>query len=381
MKLRGAWLERSETQHVLALLEKAGHQAYVVGGCVRNALLNAPVADIDIATDARPERVIAIAKAAGVKSIPTGIEHGTVTLVENGIPFEITTFRRDVDTDGRRAVVAFATDIAEDAQRRDLTMNALYARADGSVLDPTGEGIPDTLARRLRFVGDAATRIREDYLRILRFFRFYAWYGDPAEGIDPDTLAACAANADGLAVISRERIGGEMKKLLAASDPAPAVAIMAQACILGRVLPGADLRALAPLIWLEAGLHPDWLRRLAVIGGDDVAANLRLSRQEKADLGHIRDEIGTGLGPAALGWKLGAALARDTVLARSAVLEMPMPEQWQDAISRGAQAVFPVRAEDLMPALSGPALGQRLRALEARWLQSDLRLSRAELLG
>ena len=381
MRVGGIWLEQPATQEVLSLLTGAGHQAFVVGGCVRNAILGTEVADIDIATDARPERVATLARAAGMTCIPTGIDHGTVTLLEAGIPFEITTFRRDVETDGRHAVVAFATDIAEDARRRDFTMNALYARADGEVIDPLGQGIDDALARRLRFVGDAAERIREDYLRILRFFRFMAWYGDPAEGPDAEALAECAANAEGLEGIARERIGAEMRKLLAATDPAPAVAAMAQSGVLQRILAGADAKALAPLIWLEQGLAPRWLRRLAVIGGADAKQSLRLSRHETIDLGHIRDEIGTISSPAALGWRLGQDLAEDVSLARAALFETPLPAYWRDEIARGAAAEFPVTAADLMPALTGLALGQKLKELEARWLQSGLVLSRDALLG
>ena len=249
--LAGApWLEDPVTRAVCRALTGPGHQALFVGGCVRNALLGRPVADIDIATDATPEEVTALAGAAGLHPVPTGIEHGTVTVVAEGRPFEVTTFRRDVETFGRRAVVAYTRDIAEDAARRDFTMNALYAGPDGTVVDPLG-GLPDLLARRVRFVGDPAARIAEDYLRILRFFRIHAWYGDPASGLDADGLAACAAAQGGLARLSRERVGAETAKLLAAADPAPAVAAMAAAGILARVLPGADATPLAALVHLE----------------------------------------------------------------------------------------------------------------------------------
>ena len=173
-----------------------GHAILFVGGCVRNALLGRPVADIDLATDARPEAVIALAKGAGLNPVPTGIAHGTITVVAAGQPFQVTTFRRDVETFGRHAVVAFSDDIAEDAARRDFTLNALYALPDGTVVDPLG-GLPDLRAGRVRFVGDPAARIAEDYLRILRFFRMTAWYGDPAAGLDRDSLAACAARQEG----------------------------------------------------------------------------------------------------------------------------------------------------------------------------------------
>ena len=257
MMVSGDWLTHPATQAVCAMLTQAGHQALFVGGCVRNALLGAPVNDIDISTDAVPTRVMELAQAAGLHAIPTGIDHGTITVVADHIPHEITTFRKDVETDGRRAVVAFSARVEDDAHRRDFTMNALYARPDGTIVDPLG-GMADLNARRVRFIDDADLRIREDYLRILRYFRFHAWYGDPVAGMDPDALAAIAADLDGIATLSRERIGAEMLRLLAAPDPAPAMAAMRTTGALGAVIAGADDRALAPLVHLEAeqGLAP-----------------------------------------------------------------------------------------------------------------------------
>lgn len=379
MRLSGDWLTHPGTQALCAVLEGAGHKALFVGGCVRNALLGVPVADVDIATDALPETVTDLALRAGFRVVPTGIDHGTVTVIAADVPHEVTTFRRDVETDGRRAVVAFSGDVAEDAARRDFTMNALYADARGAVIDPLG-GLPDLYARRLRFVGDAHMRIREDYLRILRFFRFHAHYGDPAQGIDPEGLAACAELADGIDGLSRERVGAEMKKLLAAPDPAPSVAAMVQAGVLSHALPGAEARALAPLVHLEGGLPPRWQRRLAVLGGQEVAEALRLSRAETATNKAIRDEIGAMRSAAALGWLLGREVGEDSVLARAAVLESPLPPDWQAEVARGAAADFPVQAADLMPGLAGPALGARLKELQAHWLAGDLRLTRSDLL-
>jgi poly(A) polymerase len=373
-RITEAWLTAPEPQAVCALLTGAGHQALFVGGCVRNALLGRAVADIDLATDALPERVMALAAAAGVKAVPTGVAHGTVTLVIAHHPFEITTFRRDVATDGRRAVVTFADDIAEDAARRDFTMNALYARPDGTVVDPLG-GLPDLRAGRVRFVGDPARRIAEDYLRILRFFRFYAWYGDPAEGIDADGLAACAEAQDGLARLSRERVGAEVTKLLGAPDPAPAVGSMAAAGILARVLPGADPGALAPLVHLEAGagLAPRWQRRLAAFGGrPEWGAALRLSRSDRQALAGVAAALEADGPPAASAYRHGADAARDAVLIRAAALATPLPEGFEAEIARGAGAAFPLRAADLD--LEGPALGAALKRLEDAWIASDLRL-------
>jgi poly(A) polymerase len=256
-------------------------------------------------------------------------------------------------------------------------MNALYADRHGTVIDPLG-GLPDLQARHVRFVGDAETRIREDYLRILRFFRFHAAYGDPAEGLDPESLAACATLAEGLDGISKERITAELRKLLTSRDPAPSVAAMSHAGVVTRILPGADPRTLAPLVHLDADQPPRWLRRLAVLGGE--TSNLRLSKAEARDLTALRDALETMETAAALGWRLGEALAADVLLARAATFGSHPPKDWQAQVQRGADARFPITAADLMPTLQGEALGARLKALETRWLASDLTLTREALL-
>ncbi|OIQ76933.1 CCA-adding enzyme [mine drainage metagenome] len=380
MKVSGDWMTRAETQAVCRALTDSGRRAWFVGGCVRNALLGEAVADVDIATDAVPARVIEIAQNAGLRSVPTGIDHGTITVISGGVPFEVTTLRRDVETFGRHATVAFSTDLTEDAARRDFTMNALYATPDGAVLDPLG-GLQDLMARRVRFVGDADARIAEDYLRILRFFRFYAWYGDPDAGLDADGLAACAANADGIDTLSRERVGAEMRKLLSANDPAPAVAAMAQVGVLAHVLPGADAKALPVLVHLEVGRRPHWLRRLAALSAGDCATGLRLSRADAQRLEVTAREARDQRRPAELGYRHGYDIAADIVLVRSALTEVPLQDGALAAILRGAEAKFPLRAADLMPAFQGSALGARLAEREARWIASDFHLTREELLA
>ena len=379
-RVEGAWRTDPRTQAVCGALTGAGFRALFVGGCVRNALLGRPVADVDVATDAEPDAVMVLAAAAGLHPVPTGIEHGTVTVVSDGRPFEVTSFRRDVETFGRHATVAFSTDLAEDAGRRDFTMNALYAEPDGSLVDPLG-GLPDLRARRVRFVGDPERRIAEDFLRILRFFRIHAWYGDPAGGLDAQGLAACAALQEGLDGLSRERVGAEIAKLLAAPDPAPAVAAMAATGILARVLPGADPAPLAPLVHLEAdaGAAPRWQRRLAALGWrEDWAERLRLSRADARTLATTAAAIGAAEPDAVAAWRHGAETARDAALVRAAALGAPPPPRLEAELARGVAAVFPVRAADLP--LSGPALGAALRRLEARWADSGLRLDAAALL-
>ena len=378
-RIAGDWLGHPGTQALCAALEAAGYRALFVGGCVRNAVLGQPVDDIDIATDARPPAVTQTAEAAGFKVVPTGIDHGTVTVIAGGRPHEVTTFRRDVSTDGRHAIIAFSDRLEEDAARRDFTMNALYADARGLLTDPLN-GLPDLLARRVRFVGEPVARIREDYLRILRFFRFQARFGDPAEGFDPDGLAACAAEAEGLATLSKERIGAEMRKLLAAPDPAPAVATMALTGILGRVLPGANPQALGPFLHLsqDAGLAADALARLAALGGDHPADALRLSRAEARRLDRLRDAATSSMRGSEVGYRLGLTEGLFAMVLRSALLEAPL--SGLDEVRVGAAAKFPLRASDL-PGLEGAALGQRLRQMEQRWIESGFTLTKADLLA
>ncbi|MEP2716425.1 CCA tRNA nucleotidyltransferase [Pseudophaeobacter sp.] len=378
------WLTDPATQKVCSALTAEGAAAYFVGGCVRNALMGVPVSDIDISTDATPQQVLSLAKQAGIKAIPTGIDHGTVTLVENQIPHEVTTFRKDVATDGRRAVVAFAKDIAEDAMRRDFTMNALYARPDGTVVDPLG-GLADLQARRLRFIGTAANRIREDYLRSLRYFRFHAWYGDATAGFDPEARAAIAANLEGLSQLSLERVTSEVLKLLAAPDPAPAIAVMRRIGVLGQMLPGADDRALAPLVHLQGAHLPegstfDPICRLAALGGEELQELLRLSKNQARALVRLREAAVGTAPPDELAYHLGADLARQSCLLRAALLEQPVSPGLETDLARGATVVFPLKAADLMPDLSGAELGAALKQLEKAWIASGFALTRAALL-
>ncbi|RDC73767.1 CCA tRNA nucleotidyltransferase [Rhodovulum sp. 12E13] len=380
------WLSGEDARAVTTALEGAGHQALFVGGCVRNALLGVPVTDLDLSTDARPERVIALAEAAGLKAVPTGIDHGTVTVVHRHHPVEVTTFRADIETHGRHATVRFSGDVAEDAARRDFTMNALYCDPRGRIVDPLG-GLPDLRARRLRFVGDATARVHEDYLRILRFFRFHAWYADPEGGFDPEGLAACAEGADGLARISAERIGGEIKKLLAAPDPSRALAAMERTGILHRVLPGADAMAVARLTALEPaqsrapGSTPDAIARLAALGGEEVADRLRLSKAEARRVERLRAAATGEARAAELGWRLGAEDAHAALAIRAALSAQGLPAGMAAAVARGAAAEFPVKPADLMPAYEGAALGARLKQLEAAWIESGLTLGKDALLA
>lgn len=362
----------------LDAIEAGGRRAYLVGGAVRNALIGRRIDDIDIATDAPPDEVTRLARRAGLKAVPTGIEHGTVTIVSQGRGFEVTTFRRDVETDGRRAVVAFSENLSEDALRRDFTMNALYADRAGLVIDPVG-GLADLAARRVRFVGRPTDRIREDYLRILRFFRFLALYGQQA---DPEAIAAIETLGAGLASIARERIGAEMMKLLAADDPAPAIQLMARTGVLGAILPGASAEDLARLIPVETaeGVGPDAARRLAALGGaGDLAERLRLSRAEGRQQDRLRAALASGWSPDEAGYRMGARAATDLLLLRAA-RGGDLPPGWRARLDRAEAATLPIAARDLADRLQGRELGRGLAAAEAAWIASGFTLAAPDLI-
>lgn len=369
------WL-KGPAQQVCKLLTDAGFEAWFVGGCVRDALIGVPVSDFDISTNAHPEQVIELSKAAGLKVIPTGLEHGTVTVVIDNVPFEVTTFRRDVATDGRRAVVAYADTMIEDARRRDFTMNALYCDIDGVVADPLG-GLPDLDARCVRFIDDADQRIKEDYLRILRFFRFYAWYGDIDAGIDAIGLAACAQNLDGLAGLSKERVSSELLKLLSAPDPAPAMAAMNASGVLLAILAGASSDVMAVLVHVEqqAGLTPDPIRRLVTVGGD--RDGLRLTNAQERRIAQLTSEDGTMV----VAYRHGADVALDRVAIEAASLGEEIDATLAVQIAFAAGQKLPVCAADFIDKVQGPALGKALRKAEADWIASGFTLTRADLIG
>ena len=381
MNICGTWFKAPSAQKIMRLLEGAGHQTYFVGGCVRNDLLGREVKDIDIASAAPPETMMALAKEAGIQAVPTGIKHGTVTLIVDSKSYEITTFRRDLLTDGRHAKVAFSSDLKEDAQRRDFTMNALYATADGTILDPLS-GLEDLRAGRVRFINDADQRIKEDYLRILRYFRFSAWYGALSEGFDPGALAAITANLDGLNQLSKERIGAEMIKLLSAPDPSPSVAAMRATGVLNNILEGADDRLLSLFVHLEIsnGLSPDPIGRLAVLGGQDVKHQLRLTNLQAKTFDILRECMSSTMPPHELGYRYGQHIAQMSIALRAAVFETQIMSSDLEAAIQGASAQFPLTGQDLTDRFEGVELGRVLKDCEAQWIASGFKLGKDDLL-
>lgn len=379
-----AWLDDPATRAVVVALEAAGGSgcARFVGGCVRNALMGRPIDDIDIATTLRPEQTEKAIRAAGLKAVPTGIAHGTVTAVADRKPFEITTLRRDVTTDGRNATVAFTDDWAEDAARRDFRLNALYADAEGQVFDPTGHGVEDAATGRIVFVGDPATRIREDYLRILRFFRFFAWYGRGE--MDAAGLAACRELASGMIRLSAERVSKELMKLLAADDPRPAVRAMTDTGVLAHVLPDAgDLSLFDTVVTLT----DDPVERLGALLPLEavllrqVAEGLRLpnaTRDRLTDVAQAAADVDLDLSDRALRvavYRHGRRAVRELLTRRSG--ETPSRSGDGDRLRALAAdwnpPVMPVGGKDIagLGVPPGPETGRILKAFEAGWIADD----------
>jgi poly(A) polymerase len=392
-----SWLTDKPLSDLLSVLGRDGEEARVVGGAVRNTLLALPHGDIDVATTALPAEVTRRAEAAGFKAVPTGFDHGTVTVVIEGRPFEVTTLREDVETFGRHATVKFGRDWKRDAQRRDFTMNALSLSADATVHDYVG-GLADLRAHRVRFIGDAATRIREDYLRILRFFRFHAYYGQGHP--DADGLHAAIVMRSGLEALSRERVRMELMKLMVAPHAVPALAVMAEAGLLGSVLGGVPhLASFANMgkVEVAAGLLPDATRRLGALGvwivedAERLWQRLRLSNAEHEQLAAMGDtwwRVSPGQGEAAarkliyalgpgdftgrvlLAWTRSDASAHDETWRDLATL----PERW-------SAPVFPLRAADFIArgVEKGPSLGAALARAEETWIGRGFPLDRKAL--
>lgn len=403
------WMTAPETGRVIEALAADGAEVRFIGGCVRDALLKRPVSDIDLALAVPPERVMALLRRAGIRAVPTGLDHGTVTAIEGAMHFEITTLRRDVETDGRRARVAFTDDWQADAARRDFTFNALSCTVDGDIYDYFN-GLADLAEGRVRFVGDALARIGEDVLRILRFFRFYAHFGRPPA--DAEALAACRQWADKLSILSGERVRIELLRTLMAPDPASVLALMTETHVLSHVLPeAATVERLRALTWLETralarpDVRPDALRRLAAILAGDAATaiaiggRLKLSNRQRDRLAALLapdGAIAPETPPTALRQllhRLGRDVARDRLLlawaserAGGGRLAPARSQAWLDllgAIEGWSPVAFPVRGRDVL-ALGVPPgrrVGELLAAVERWWREGDFRADRVACLA
>jgi poly(A) polymerase len=391
-----AWLKEGEVARLLSLLDRDGEEARVVGGAVRNALLRVPIGEIDVATTALPEEVARRVEAAGGRAVPTGVEHGTVTAIIGHRPIEVTTLRQDVETFGRKARVVFGRDWRMDAERRDFTINALSATAAGALYDYVG-GLDDIAARRVRFIGEPRRRIEEDYLRILRFFRFHANFGEGAP--DSAALHACVVARAGLETLSRERVRAELLKLLLAPRATAALAIMAECGLLGMILGGVGfLASFENLVKAEAslGTEPDAVRRLGALGvwvkedAERLASRLRLSGAESERLLALEHWWKVSADPDAqpahaLLYRLGPQSFLDRALVAWTRSDAGAADNnWRQLASlpqRWTTPGFPLKAADFVQrgVAAGPQLGSALRAAESAWIAADFPADRAVL--
>ena len=387
MKLKPDWLKTEPLQFVLGELSLSGYEAYCVGGCVRDAVLGVDCKDIDIATSAEPTDVERIftdwMKHENIKLIPTGVDHGTWTVMVDDVSFEVTTFRKDVATDGRRATVAYAKTMEEDAQRRDFTMNALYMDWQGKVFDPTGQGLADLMARKVRFVGNADERCKEDYLRILRLFRFHAHLG--VGPMDAEALEAARNYAPFLEKISGERIWSELKKLLSAYSPVEALQEMILTDVLDTILPHrGDVLSVAAVVCAErdAGLVPQWTRRFAALLYSGHEIPFPASAKERQHIEEVVKYKRQGLATAHVAYQTRSRdITLDCYVLACGEGRVPcMPSEVET--TRGLDARCPVDAQHLMAqgVPQGSRLGTLLKKADSLFLASQLTADRDQIM-
>ena len=381
MKISANWLRKPSTQSIMEILISDGHKAYFVGGCVRDTLFNLKTTDVDIATSAHPKKVLEIMKKAGLKAIPTGIDHGTVTVVADQHSYEITTFREDIETDGRKAKVKFSKSLKEDAKRRDFSINAVYCEYDGTILDPLG-GLADIAEKRIIFIGDPYERIKEDYLRILRFFRFAALFGANKKFREIE-ISALSDLKDGLDIISAERKSDEIFKLFAAPNLIFSISLMEKTNIISKVFHTYDFSSLATLQNIESRyeISPCATRRLAAYTEDNLKLHLRFSNKTAKTHKILREEAKGPKRAAELSYRYNEKLALDIILVRASLQGTEFSKDVFNQIKLGSTVEFPIKSSDLVEYFSGPKLGEMLAFLEQKWIESDFTLNRTKLLA
>lgn len=376
------WLRNPSAQKLSKLYKSFGYQVLFVGGCVRNTILKMPVTDIDLATDAQPEEIIKIAKENNIRFVPTGLAHGTITLIIDNKNYQITTFRTDFDHDGRYAKVEFTESLLLDASRRDLTINALYCNHVGEVIDPLN-GLDDIKKQKIKFIGNPNERIKEDNLRILRFFRFQAIYGNKNLEIDSIALEACHNHKSKLAALSKERITSELRKILSAPNPLEVIIKMNETGVLNELFQNVSIDSLEAYLKTEEKfkININWLGRLLSLQVTQEEESLKLTRCEFKFLKQTKSAIENQIHVLEFSYYNGVENGKIYSILQNFRHNIILSKNLLNQINSLATKKFPITAKDLMPEIRGKKLGEALRSLEDRWIKSNFTLSKKELLA
>lgn len=376
------WLRNPSAQKLSKLYKNFGYQVLFVGGCVRNTILKMPVTDIDLATDAQPEEIIKIAKENNIRFVPTGLAHGTITLIIDNKNYQITTFRTDFDHDGRYAKVEFTESLLLDASRRDLTINALYCNHVGEVIDPLN-GLDDIKKQKIKFIGNPNERIKEDNLRILRFFRFQAIYGNKNLEIDSIALEACHNHKSKLAALSKERITSEIRKILSAPNPLEVIIKMNETGVLNELFQKVSIDSLEAYLKTEEKfkININWLGRLLSLQVTQEEESLKLTRCEFKFLKQTKSAIENQIHVLEFSYYNGVENGKIYSILQNFRHNIILSKNLLNQINSLATKKFPITAKDLMPEIRGKKLGEALRSLEDRWIKSNFTLSKKDLLA
>ena len=382
MQINSRWIKSKGAQHILKILENAGHSAYFVGGCVRNSVLNIPVSDIDISTDATPEETLSLFDIDNFKVVQTGFSHGTITVISAGIPYQITTMRTDQNTDGRHADVRFSDNITEDAKRRDFTINALYANSFGEIIDPLG-GLKDFNPLKIKFIGNASNRIQEDYLRILRFFRFHAQFSELTMHYDQVALSAIKDHQSGLKILSKERVWSEFQKILSTADPSRALLEMSKIGVLKKIWNDENIHNIRNLISIEKKLaiEPEPIRRLVTISTKSESISLNFSRKDAKKFSLLKRLLENKHDLAELVYQF----SREIALSVLAIYTCQQGEKLKSSDVTKIEKAFlnpcPIKGAQISKYVHGAAVGIKIKEAQRIWIKSNFNSNEAKILS
>ena len=384
-KLNKLWRKDLALTKVVSALESDGRQVYLVGGCVRNVILGKKIRDIDLATELLPDEVIRKAETNGFGVVLTGRSHGTVTILYSGRKFEVTTFRQDTKTDGRKAEVAFTSNIQLDARRRDFTMNSIYMKLNGEIIDPL-DALSDLLSKKVRFIGDPLERIKEDRLRILRYFRFRAEFSLSSDLVDVEVRKAIFQQRSRIKFLSKERIWVEVSRILLAPKPQETFESLVEMKLLEEVFPKIDIEALKKVVQLEEfySIEPSLLNRLFSLNktlGGNWSNYVSIKAAERKILEKIRDSVENHSDLMLVAYKYGKSVAESWLMNSDSKLILIEKKLAKKTIGTAANASFPLRGKDLLNKFKrGPDIGKKLTQLESVWLKSNFKLTKRDLL-